>query len=355
MDFGVAFPASPQAYRDVELAEKLGFTHAWLDDSQLLFSDPYVSLALCAVHTSKIALGVGVTNPSSRIAPVTANSIATVNQLAPGRTMLGIGTGNTARRTLGMPAARVADLREHVRVVRDLLAGKTTSYTEGGRHRQIRFLNPGTTWINTDTPVPVYVAGSGPRVLEVAGAVADGIILFGAVSPSLADFVMSRVRSGARAAGRDPATISVMCMTAFWLTEPGENLESDRVRAMIGPFVSSAANIFALSAPDPGMLPAELRDDIMAFRDIFVHPDGPEESRHLDMYSGYAVGLRPEVAPLITERIIRATTLTGTAAEIVSAVEGMRAAGIDKVAIRPVIDHSTTMETFAREVISRAG
>lgn len=109
MDYGFVFPAGIHIHDDVAFAEQNGFTHAWLYDSQMLFSDPYASLALCAVNTHKIKLGTGVTNPASRIAPVTACSIATVNELAPGRTILGIGTGNTARRTVGMPAARLQE------------------------------------------------------------------------------------------------------------------------------------------------------------------------------------------------------------------------------------------------------
>jgi SAM-dependent methyltransferase len=74
MDYGFVFPAAIHIHKDVAYAEQHGFTHAWLYDSQMLFSDPYASLSLCAVNTSKIALGTGVTNPASRIAPVTANS-----------------------------------------------------------------------------------------------------------------------------------------------------------------------------------------------------------------------------------------------------------------------------------------
>src|SRR5262249_57931364 len=100
---------------------------------------------------------------SSRIAPMTASAIASINALAPGRTILGIGTGNTARRTLGMPAARLDVLREHIRVCRDLLAGKTTSYQEGERRRMIKFLNPRSGAINLRQRVPIYVAASGPK------------------------------------------------------------------------------------------------------------------------------------------------------------------------------------------------
>ena len=120
---------------------------------------------------------------------------------------------------------------------------------------------------------------------------------------------------------------------------------------MVGPFVSSCANIFALSTSDPAFFPDHLRRDILAFRDIFVTPDGPVRSRHLELYGGYAVALRDDVAPLVTERMIRATTLTGTSSEIAASVAAMEEAGIDMVAIRPVIDHRETMETFSREII----
>ncbi len=63
-------------------------------------------------------------------------------------------------------------------------------------------------------------------------------------------------------------------------------------------------------------------------------PDGPVQSRHLELYGGYAVALRDDVAPLVTERMIRATTLTGTSSEIAASVAAMEEAGIDMVAIK---------------------
>ena len=354
MDYGFVFPAGIHIHRDVRYAEEHGFTHAWLYDSQMLFSDPYASLSLCAVHTERIRLGTGVTNPASRIAPVTACSIATVNELAPGRTILGIGTGNTARRTLGMPAARLDAVRDHVRVCRDLLERKTTSYREGSRQRQIRFLNPDGDWYNLKTEIPIYIAASGPNSLELAGEIADGVILFGAVSPLLIDFALRHVRVGAERAGRDPAAIYTLCMTAFHSTQPGERLETPAVRQAVGPFVSSSTNIFAYSNPDPRGLPEELRGDIAAFRDIYKVADEPIETRHLKMYEDYLLGFKPEHEPLVTEKIIRATTLTGTPAEIAEAVEGMRHAGIHQVAIQPVIDNRQTIDRFAADVMKAA-
>ena len=353
MDFGFVFFGNVHIHPAVALAEKRGFTHAWLYDSQMLTSDVYAALALCAVNTKKIRLGPGVTNPASRIAPMTACSIASINALAPGRVILGIGTGNTARRTLGMPAARLDVLREHVRVCRDLLGGKTTRYQEGERRRMVKFLNPKSGAINIQKKVPIYVSASGPKALELAGEIADGVILFGAVSPSLIRFCMDHVRAGAERAGRNPKRLYTLCMTAFHLTKPGEKLEAPRVRKAVGPFVSSSSNIFAFSCPNPADLPADLRDDLVAFKNAYRVPDEPIETRHLKLYSDYLRGFKKEHEPLVSEKMIRATTLTGTREEITESIHAMKNAGIQQVAIQAIRDPKETIEEFSKEIIRR--
>jgi alkanesulfonate monooxygenase SsuD/methylene tetrahydromethanopterin reductase-like flavin-dependent oxidoreductase (luciferase family) len=94
MDYGFAFLSAVDIHKDVALAERKGFTHGWLYDNQMICADVFQCLALCAAKTKKIKLGTNVTNPLSRIAPVTANNFATLNLLAPGRAIMGIGTGN---------------------------------------------------------------------------------------------------------------------------------------------------------------------------------------------------------------------------------------------------------------------
>jgi len=354
MEFGLVFqPSVLTTPGDVAFAEERGFTHAWLYDSQMIYSDVYVTMALCAARTTRIKLGTGVTNPLSRIAPVTANAFSSLNMIAPGRLVMAIGTGNTARRTLGMPAARLIDLTDHVRVVHDLCAGNTTDYTEGHRHRKIRFLNQDDDFYNLKDPIPILLGASGPKLLAAAGEFADGVMLFGPVSPALTRFVMRHVRAGAERAGRDPDELYVTCMTAFHLTETGQDLESPEVRRAVGPFVASSVNIFALSNPDISALPEEYRDEMAAFKNIYKVTDDPIETRHLSMYEDYLHGFREEHVKLVTENLIRATTLTGTAEEIVTAIGEMREAGVNQVAIQPILDVRTTADQFAREVMER--
>ena len=92
MDFGIALPTAADSWKVTQRAEELGFTHAWFYDTQMLSADCFVAMGAAAMHTKKIRLGTGVLVPSNRIAPVTANALATLNQLAPDRIDFGVGT-----------------------------------------------------------------------------------------------------------------------------------------------------------------------------------------------------------------------------------------------------------------------
>src|SRR5262249_60119861 len=142
MEFGVTvithIAKSPEQIR---LAEELGYDRAWVPDSQMIWSDCYATLALAAANTKRIQIGTGVAIAGTRIAPVTAHSIASINQLAPGRTFLGIGTGHTAMRVMGQNPLPLGEFREYLRVVRELLAGKPVENTLGRRTRGIPCLH----------------------------------------------------------------------------------------------------------------------------------------------------------------------------------------------------------------------
>ncbi len=344
MHYGFAFLSAIDIDGDVAYAEQQGFTHAWLYDSPMICADVYQCLALCAKKTSTIKLGTNVTNPASRIAPVTANNFATLNMLAPGRVIMGIGTGNTARRTLGMPAAKLAQLRSHVEICRGLLHGETVAYSEGARHRMIRFLNPTGGWIHLEDEIPIYIAASGPKALELAGEIADGVILFGAVGDSLLEYALDRVRRGAARRGRHLDDLYIMLSTASHVTQTGESLASKQ--QAVGAYVTSQCNIFALSVQDLTDLPADIRDDIMAFRNAYRTPATPIETRHLDLYAGYVNEFKAEHADIVTEKMIRETTLTGTPDELSARIAKLKAAGVDQIAI-----HGGSRER-TREVIA---
>ena len=157
MDFGIQLATSSHSWKVVKRAEEFGFTHAWFYDTQLLNADMFVAIAAAAMQTSRIRLGTGVLIPSNRIAPVAAGALASLNALAPGRIDFGVGTGFTARRTMGLPAITLARLEEYIRVVQGLLKGELVEWRgEKGTHK-IRFLNPELNLINLDDPIPLLM------------------------------------------------------------------------------------------------------------------------------------------------------------------------------------------------------
>jgi 5,10-methylenetetrahydromethanopterin reductase len=117
MDFGIALPTAANSWKIVQRAEELRFTHAWFYDSQMLCADCFVAMGAAAVNTRRIRLGTGVVVPSNRISPVTANALASLNRLAPGRIDFGVGTGFTARRAMGFGAIKIKALEAYIEQV----------------------------------------------------------------------------------------------------------------------------------------------------------------------------------------------------------------------------------------------
>ena len=181
---------------DVRRAEMLGWDAALEPDSQLRRRDTYVLLAAAARATERITLGPLLANPVNRHPTVTASSIATIDELAPGRTLLGWGVGDTAVRLAGLKPARVKELEAATRLMRALLDGESIDV---GAERPARLPH--------HRPVPIWIAAGGPRTLRMAGGVADGVFIRVGTHEANIATAVEAIRVGAAAVGRDPATV----------------------------------------------------------------------------------------------------------------------------------------------------
>src|SRR5207253_2960186 len=112
----------------------------------------------------------------NRIPPVTVHSIATINAIAPGRVVLGLGTGHTGRRVMGLPPVKLKAFEAEVRSIRDLLNKASTMYETEGLTRKIKYLHLDREFIRLEPPIPFYVAASAPRTMQMAGEYGDGVI-----------------------------------------------------------------------------------------------------------------------------------------------------------------------------------
>jgi probable F420-dependent oxidoreductase len=210
MRFGITIKPDMPVERIMALtrqAEAAGFEYGWMFDSHVLWLEPYPLLTLMAANTKNMRLGTCVTNPATRDITVTSSLFATLNLISGGRMQLGIGRGDSSRRVLGKKPVTSAQLEQAVKTFRDLTAGREVDYE--GRPTRL-------TWA-TGAP-PVWVAGYGPKVLDLAGRVADGVILQFA-DPDLIAWCVGFVKKGAEAAGRDWRKIEIMSAAPVWISE----------------------------------------------------------------------------------------------------------------------------------------
>jgi 5,10-methylenetetrahydromethanopterin reductase len=234
MDFGIALPTAADSWKLAQRAEELGFTHAWFYDTQMLSADCFVAMGAAAVNTRRIRLGTGVLVPSNRIAPVTANALATLNQLAPGRIDFGVGTGFTARRAMGFGAIKVKDMETYIAQVYGLLRRETVDFEMEGQKRKIRFLNPELPLFNTKDPIALHLSAFGPRTRALTAKLKAGWIDFvGKVENGIKE--VEAMREAWSKAGHAMADLQATAFALGCVLQDGEPADSERAMAQAGP------------------------------------------------------------------------------------------------------------------------
>jgi alkanesulfonate monooxygenase SsuD/methylene tetrahydromethanopterin reductase-like flavin-dependent oxidoreductase (luciferase family) len=354
MKFGLNCPARIDSWKDMTVAEDLGFTSAWFYDSQMLYSDVYATMALVAEHTKRIKIGTGIAVPSNRIAPVTAHSIATINQMAPGRAMLGIGTGFTGRNMMGLPPVRLDDLREHVRICRALLRGEEVLYREGKRERWIRFMHPERGYINLEASIPIVIAAQGRKALEVSGETGDGWM---APVSGVQEFKqnLDAVKSAAKRVGRDVQNFSTTMFAAACVLRPGESLTSGRVLSQMGPMAVVALHALWEASAVAAQLPRSLQSLYEKYRDEYIGKlDLPADRRYLKVHEGHTIYLKPGEERFLTPELMAAFSMTAPHERIIERIRGLEAAGLDEIAFCVPNDGARErIEELGREIVSR--
>lgn len=340
---------------DVELiarAESLGYAFCWAFDTPMLRSNPFVLLALAAGRTRSIRLGVGVAVTGLREAPEAANAIATVNRLAPGRTFLGLGTGNTAMRTLGRRPMRLKAFAEYTRVVRALLAGEAAEYTSADGVHQVRFQNLEARYVDVDPPVPVHVGGFGPRAQRLAGELGDGLITGIPRGGTFAQ-ALANARQGAARAGRSLDRFETTALVNVLMLEPGETLESERVVAECGPSIMANVHYLVDLVRESG---GEPPDYVLPIWEEYLdfHARRNAVTAHQKLHESHYSHLDPEEARFVTPEIIRAFCIAGHPEEMVDQLKTLESQGLDGVTfVAPLGQAHRQYEAFARRVMEK--
>ena len=333
-------------------AENLGYDFCWISDSPLIRSNPWAVMALAAHQTQTIRLGTGLAIPGLRLAPVAANGIATINRLAPGRTFLGVGTGNTAMRTMGQKPATIKAFAEYIRVVRALIRGEEADYTLDGVTHPIRMQNLELRYVDLEHDIPIHVGGFGPRAQALAGELGDGLIS-GIPRGGTIPQALANAKKGADKAGRTLDNFEMTVLANLVMLEPGETLDSQRVVTECGS--SIMANVHYLvdwvretgNAPPDYVMP--IWDEYMAF-----HQSRDADRAHQQLHASHYSYLDPDEARFVTPEMIRTFCIAGQPDEIIERLHELEAEGLNAINFSFPLERQYRMiEDFATRVIHR--
>jgi 5,10-methylenetetrahydromethanopterin reductase len=304
--FGVTTMATdpPQRFRDlVGLIEAAGFDELWVCDSSLHARDVWGYLALAATASRRLRLGPNCTHPYTRHPAITLNAWATLHELSGGRAQLAVGAGDRPVTELGCRPASVIVVREMITLLRRLAAGETVE-AEGSitlKGARLSFA--------LAAPLTIYVAASGPRMLEMAGEVADGVLFFSGVHPACVEWALEKIRAGMKRAERAPGSVDVACTIAGSLSD-----DLDQARAECVPM----AAWFPQTAPEYATLVGVPPQVVQAIRSA---------------YAGGHFDSARRAFSHVTDQLVEAFTVAGPADLWVRRIKEVLAAGVTHVNI----------------------
>jgi 5,10-methylenetetrahydromethanopterin reductase len=302
--------------------EALGYTDVWVPDERLL-RNVYVSLATIASATTRIGLGPAVTNPYTRHPAHTAAAIATIDELSGGRATLAFGAGGGLDAYGIKRANPVQTLREAVQISQLLTRGETASY-----RGEVFSLGATQLDFTPVRPVPVYLAARGPKILQLAGEVADGAILGGFAQPDGLRYAMDMVDRGIERAGRDPGDVDVMSWLYVSVDDDPAAARTAVSKMVLASLITSRPILDRIGIE----LPSALRDrlDAQGWR----YPrETPEEA-----------------AALLPDHIVDAFALHGTPAQVRKRLDVIRDCGINHVAFVLFPPSGNSTEALARRI-----
>ena len=321
------FPPIDQFLDFVRKAEDMGFDPLLFSDtvslSHFRILDPFPIMTLAAQVTKTATIGTCVTNPVTRHLSVTANAFATVDHIAGGRTVLGIGSGDTALYLLGKKYVNLAGMRETIEVLRGLLDGKPVVY-EGQELRS--------NWDKKN--LPIFLAADGPKMLALGGELANGLIVGAGLSGEVIDWVRGRVGEGEALAGRPHGSVPI------WV-DGIVNFGADRevVQNATRPRMCTRANHNFRVAYNA--VPEEHLDGVKNFRENYNESD---------------VGFKNKNAERVTDYLLDRFGIVGTEADVIGRFEEISDRGVETFLVAmPFIleERFRIIEFLAKEVIPR--
>jgi 5,10-methylenetetrahydromethanopterin reductase len=312
----------PKMVSLVKLSEDLGYSCAYVGDSQMIWREAYVILGAAAAVTKRIKLGTGVTNPVTRDLGVLAASWATLREGVGDRLLLGIGTGDSSLETIGRKPSTLANFERSIEVIRGLMEGRHVTYPDTNADVHL-------TYVNSAARIPVFPAVSSPKIHRLAGKVGDGAIVLVGIDPQFLKASRAELEAGAAEAGRDLKAqgFRVVCWTPCSIQEDGQAARR-AVKAHVARVLKRKLP-FELDAPT-----MEIVNKIREHYEYYEH-----------MVAGTAHG------DLVTDDLVERFAVAGTATEVHAQLKRLAATGmVDEIAIIPHTQDPAEREKIVRTV-----
>jgi len=351
MEFGLTWGKLDEMEYVTE-AEKLGFTHLWVTDSPLIRSDAFVFLAVAAQQTKTMKLGMGVAVPGLRLTPTLAGGMATLNLIAPGRCFLAMGTGNTGMRLLGRKPMTLKRFETYARAVRNLLDGKDAEYEHNGEKHNIGFMLTEKGYRNLRDPIPMYLAGYGPKAQALAGEIADGLTTH-LPRGGMLDQMWSNVRKGAANSGRSLDTFHLSVRVNFAVLDPGEPVNSDRIVNEYGSAIMTAMHSTMDRHLEYGEDPPEFLQPI--WKDYLdFHMSRPAAERQKIMHESHNAFVAPDERRFVTPEVIKRFCIVGQPAEVLEQVRELERKGVRQLMCNFPLERGYQMvRDYAKNIIQK--
>jgi probable F420-dependent oxidoreductase len=330
MKFGMTVMPDPPFSRMLELiqlAEQNGFEYGWTYDSHILWQESYALLPLVADKTETIKLGHCVTNPGIRDPTITASWYATMQDLSGGRMVMGIGRGDSSRRVVGLQPVKVAEFERRLRMMKELMNGRPVEWND----KELKL-----EWVREELPpIPMHVAGYGPRALGVAGRVGDGVIIQLA-DPQIIQWIMDTARKAAEEEGRDPDALECIVCAPSHVT--GDLAEArDQVRWFPAMVSNHVMDLIERYGADSDEIPAALTDYVKA-REFY---DYKEHSR---------VGAKH--GEFVTDEICDRFCVLGTPEGAAAKLNELESIGVEQFNVYLMTEgQEQTLEIYGEQII----
>ncbi len=329
MKVGVSLGISPRepithTVEVVQNAEALGFDTAYIADCQLSMKDPYTAMTLCAVNTSTIMLGTGVTQPITRHPTTLVCQFTALQEISDGRAIMGMGCGWTAPLSIGLKSATIKFLEESINNIHTLCEGGEVEGPDGEPYHMP---------IATGR-IPIYIAANQPRILQMSGRVADGVIMMGGANEEFTQWQIDHVRRGADEVGRNFDDIYLELWANIGISDDRTQARDD-----VSHWATSQAETF-----DKWKL---LPDFLQPFKEDFEKAGKAyDRHEHMSSHAGHKSVISPEFIDFVA--------LVGTADECLDRIQKLKKLGLHGITLAfraGAGGRKARMEELSREII----